>query len=140
MVILGELLRELRGKESLRSVSKRAGVSHNYLSILEKGVDPRTGAPAKASPDTLRSLSRAYNYSYKDLMYAAGYSEDDQTTQDIESVSKSINAIDDLKELIMRYDDEQIIEMYKHKSNGEDLKEEQIKNILSYVRFVLKDS
>lgn len=37
VVNLGELLRQLRGKESLRSVSKRAGISHNYLSIVEKG-------------------------------------------------------------------------------------------------------
>lgn len=141
MVNLGELLRELRGKESLRSVAKRAGVSHNYLSIVEKGVDPRTGAPVKPSPDTLRSLSRAYNYPYKDLMLVAGYSEiDDQDEQEIESVTKSINALSDLKELIMRYDDEQIIDMYHHTSQGQDLKEEEVKKIISYVRFVLKDS
>jgi transcriptional regulator with XRE-family HTH domain len=141
VVNLGDLLRQLRGKESLRSVSKRAGISHNYLSIVEKGVDPRTGAPVKPSPDTLRSLSRAYNYPYKDLMLTAGYSElEEQHQQEIESVTKSINAISDLKDLILRYDDEQIIDMYHHTSNGEEIKEEDVKKIISYVRFVLKDS
>lgn len=74
-------------------------------------------------------------------MLAAGYSElEDQHQREIESVTKSINAISDLKELILRYDDEQILDMYHHTSNGEDLKEEDVKKILSYVRFVLKDS
>lgn len=70
---LGKFLRELRGKESLRSASRRSGVSHNYLRIVELGVDPRTGAPVNPSPETLKKLSDAYKHPYKDLMEKAGY-------------------------------------------------------------------
>lgn len=70
---LGSLLRQLREKESLRDVSNRSGISHTYLSIIEKGVDQRTGNPVKPTPDTLKILSKAYNYPYEDLMIKAGY-------------------------------------------------------------------
>ncbi len=33
---LGRLLRQLRGKESLRDISRKAGLSHTYLNIIEK--------------------------------------------------------------------------------------------------------
>ena len=39
---LGDLLRDLRGKESLRDAAERIGISHTYLSILEKGNDLRS--------------------------------------------------------------------------------------------------
>lgn len=42
---LAEIIRSLRGDESLRQASKRVGLSHNYLRTLEKGIDPRSGAP-----------------------------------------------------------------------------------------------
>ncbi|MEI7027804.1 helix-turn-helix domain-containing protein [Paenibacillus sp. y28] len=70
---LGKLLRALRGKESLRDVSSRAGISHTYLGIVEKGVDPRSGNAVKPTPETLRILAQAYDYSYEKLMNAAGY-------------------------------------------------------------------
>lgn len=70
---LSKLLRQLRGNESLRDVAKRAGISHSYLSHLEKGVDPRTGKPLKPSADTLKGLARAYNYPYEKLLEAADY-------------------------------------------------------------------
>lgn len=70
---LGELLRRLRGKKSLREAAEKAGISHNYLSIVEKGTDPRSGSPIKPTPETIMSLSKAYNYSYEELMKIAGY-------------------------------------------------------------------
>jgi transcriptional regulator with XRE-family HTH domain len=70
---LGNLLRKLRGKESLREVSKRAGTSHTYLGVIEKGIDPRTGKPVKPTPQTLRVLSKTYNYPYEELMKLSGY-------------------------------------------------------------------
>jgi len=70
---LGALLRELREKESLREVSNRSGISHSYLGLIEKGVDLRSGKPIKPTPETLRILSKAYNYSYEELMKKAGY-------------------------------------------------------------------
>jgi transcriptional regulator with XRE-family HTH domain len=70
---LANLLIKLRGRESLRDIADRSGISHTYLSHLEKGKDPRTGKPLYPSPDTLRALSKAYNYSYEELMMVAGY-------------------------------------------------------------------
>lgn len=74
---LGNLLKELRGKESLRDVAKRSGISHTYLSIVEKGYDLRSGSPARPSFDTLRRLAKAYNYPYEKLLRAAGYLDEE---------------------------------------------------------------
>ncbi|MGG5376052.1 hypothetical protein IGI57_002560 [Enterococcus sp. DIV0213j] len=71
---LGEYLRELRGKESLRSVSERINgrLSHSYISDLEKGVS-RRGTPINPTPEALKILSEAYNVKYDKLMSLAGY-------------------------------------------------------------------
>lgn len=71
---LGDYLRELRGKESLRSVSERINgrLSHSYISDLEKGVS-RRGTPISPTPEALKTLSEAYNVRYDDLMSLAGY-------------------------------------------------------------------
>jgi transcriptional regulator with XRE-family HTH domain len=70
---LGKFLRELRGKMSLRDVAERCGLSHTYISDVEKGINRTTKAPLKASPDTLKRLAEAYQYSYGELMVKAGY-------------------------------------------------------------------
>lgn len=74
---LGELLKELRGKESLRDAANRIGISHTYLRILEKGVDLRSGNPAKATPETLKLISVAYDYPYAELLEIAGIIDDE---------------------------------------------------------------
>lgn len=58
---------------SLRDAAKLIGISHSYLSTLEKGVDPRTGAPIRPTPETLQLISNAYNIQYSKLMEMAGY-------------------------------------------------------------------
>ena len=77
MLSLGELLKDLRGKESLRDAAKRIGISHTYLRILEKGVDLRSGNPAKATPETLKLISKAYDYPYPKLLEVAGIIDED---------------------------------------------------------------
>ncbi|WP_328053918.1 hypothetical protein [Bacillus paramycoides] len=42
MADLGLYLKKLRGKRSLRELAKATGISHTYLSTLEKGFDPRS--------------------------------------------------------------------------------------------------
>lgn len=74
---LGKVLKLLRGNLSLREAAKKSGLSHNYLSIVEKGVDPRTGSPVNPTPDTLKKLSEAYGFPYQDLMVIAGYIDPD---------------------------------------------------------------
>lgn len=138
MSALGELLVELRGKQSLRSAAKKIGISHTYLDIIEKGVDARSGSPVNPTPDTLKSISKAYNYPYLELMYAAGYvDEAEGISEEITNITDSINGLGDLRSLIEKYTDDEIIELYGHSSNGKQLTENQVRKILSYVRFVL---
>jgi hypothetical protein len=58
---------------SIREAAKRMGISYSYLSILEKGIDPRTGKNSNPKPDTLRIISKAYEYPYEELLKEAGY-------------------------------------------------------------------
>lgn len=76
---LGELFRQIRLSKnwSIREAAKRMGISYSYLSILEKGIDPRTGKDSNPKPDTLRLISKAYDYPYEELMKAAGYLNDE---------------------------------------------------------------
>lgn len=75
---LNEIIRDLRGKESLRDAAKRIGISHTYLDTIEKGFDKRSGKPINPTPETLKLISQAYDYSYRKLMLAAGYIEEEQ--------------------------------------------------------------
>lgn len=81
---LGDYLKNLRGKMSLREAAKRTGISFSYIGYLESGKHPRTGAPIKPSPEMLKAISKGYNHSYKDLMMKAGYSYDEKGDDNIE--------------------------------------------------------
>ena len=79
---LGELFRHIRLSKnwSIRKAAKRMGISYSYLSILEKGIDPRTGKDSNPKPDTLRLISKAYEYPYEELLKAAGYLNDEDSS------------------------------------------------------------
>lgn len=81
MYELGELLKKLRGELSLREAASRSGLSYSYISSLEKGKHPRTGAPIKPTPEILRSLAKAYNYSYEELLKVTGVIDDSVAEQ-----------------------------------------------------------
>lgn len=70
---LSKLLTKLRAEEPLRKAAARIGISHTYLNMLEKGIDPRSGNALKPTIDTLQKLSGAYNYPYMKLLEVAGY-------------------------------------------------------------------
>lgn len=70
---LGDFLRKLRGNLSLRDVQEGTGISHTYLSTLEKGYDPRTKKQRKPTPEVLQKLANYYKVNYRDLMFLAGY-------------------------------------------------------------------
>ncbi|MFS0837229.1 helix-turn-helix domain-containing protein [Paenibacillus sp. 1P03SA] len=86
-----EFLTELRKNRglTLREVSKKSGLSHSYISSLEKGVHPRTKAPINPSPDSLKRLAAAYNFPYKELMDAAGYWDAKESTDSIKIEKES---------------------------------------------------
>lgn len=75
MSTIGGFIKQLReGKGlSLREAAKRSGLSHSYIDSIEKGMHPKTKAPITPSPESLRSLSKAYNYPYEELMKIAGH-------------------------------------------------------------------
>lgn len=126
---LGDYLRALRGKESLRSVSERINgrLSHSYISDLEKGLS-RRGTPIKPTPEALKALSEAYDVSYEKLMVMAGYinntnvnSDDEQTSNDkynkIETIAAHIDddVTDEQMDDILNY-----IDFIKHKHSKKD--------------------
>lgn len=126
---LGDYLRALRGKESLRSVSERINgrLSHSYISDLEKGLS-RRGTPIKPTPEALKALSEAYDVSYEKLMVMAGYinntnvnSDDEQTSNDkhnkIETIAAHIDddVTDEQMDDILTY-----IDFIKHKHSKKD--------------------
>ncbi|HOM03477.1 MAG TPA: helix-turn-helix transcriptional regulator [Acetivibrio sp.] len=76
---LGKLFKEIRlsKKWSIRQAAKKMGISYSYLSILEREVDPRTGKDSNPKPETLKMISKAYNYPYEELLKAAGYLSED---------------------------------------------------------------
>jgi len=44
-------------------------------------VDPRTGKDSNPKPETLKMISKAYDYPYEELMKAAGYLSEDVQIQ-----------------------------------------------------------
>lgn len=64
---LGNYIRELRGKTSLRKAAEKIGVSHTYLRDLELGnkTDP--------SSIMLEKIAKGLNGNYNYLQYLAGY-------------------------------------------------------------------
>ncbi|SDY22217.1 helix-turn-helix domain-containing protein [Thermoactinomyces sp. DSM 45892] len=81
---LGELLRQLRGKRSLRDVAKETGLSHSYIRDMEVGIRQTTGSPLKPSPEALKKLSNAFHYPYDVLLKMAGYLPDEFDSERIE--------------------------------------------------------
>lgn len=80
---LGDLLRELRGKRSLREIADITELSHTYISDVEKGYRRGTKKPIHPSPETLKRFAEAYNYPYEKLMIKAGYIENEVAKNEV---------------------------------------------------------
>lgn len=70
---VGNYLRNLRGKRSLRDIQEISGISYTHLRNIEKGIDPRSGSELIPTPEVLKKLSEALNVNYIELMEKAGY-------------------------------------------------------------------
>ena len=81
METLGQYIKNLRGKMSLRDAANNIGISHTYLDTIEKGFDKRSKKPVKPTPETLRLISEAYLCSYEDLMVKAGHIEPSKSSE-----------------------------------------------------------
>lgn len=83
-------------KLSLRDAAKLIGISHSYLSTIEKGIDPRSNAPIKPTPEVLQFISKAYGLEYNKLMQLAGYikqpiSDKDLTVDEANDIEVALN-------------------------------------------------
>ncbi|MGO4346327.1 helix-turn-helix domain-containing protein [Paenibacillus sp. MCAF9] len=78
IVRIGEVLKELRGKRSLREIERISGVSHTYLSSIEKGTDPRSGNSITPTPEVIKKLAKAYDRPYLELAEQAGFLSSDE--------------------------------------------------------------
>jgi transcriptional regulator with XRE-family HTH domain len=111
---LGEVLRELRGKRSLRSVADITGLSHSYIADIEKGIRRDTKAPINPSPEILKRLANAYNYSYEELLKLAGYIEEQEETTE----KPTYDPMSEINKMIKEFGIEQFgffdIEKWKH--------------------------
>jgi NTP pyrophosphatase (non-canonical NTP hydrolase) len=72
----GRFLRGLRANGSLRDMEEITGLSHTYLSTLEKGYDPRSGNPVKPTYQVLKKISETLKVDYILLLKKAGYIQD----------------------------------------------------------------
>lgn len=69
-MILGDLIKQYRNNKglSLRDFAKQCGLSHTYISALEKNIDSRTGKPIAPTLDTIKYLSKGMNMSIEDIL------------------------------------------------------------------------
>ena len=69
-MILGDLIKEYRIENSLslRDFAKKCGLSHTYISALEKNIDPRTGKPIAPTLDTVKYISKGMNISIENIL------------------------------------------------------------------------
>jgi len=56
---IGETIRELRGKESLRDFALKCDISHTALDAIECGINKRSGKPTNPSAVTLEKIANA---------------------------------------------------------------------------------
>lgn len=69
-MILGDLIKEYRTihKLSLRDFAQKCGLSHTYISALEKNIDSRTGKPIAPTLDTVKYISKGMNLSIEEIL------------------------------------------------------------------------
>lgn len=69
-MILGDLIKQYRinNKLSLRDFAQKCGLSHTYISALEKNIDSRTGKPIAPTLDTIKYISKGMNLSIEDIL------------------------------------------------------------------------
>ncbi|MEW5596897.1 helix-turn-helix transcriptional regulator [Peribacillus frigoritolerans] len=75
----GNYLKKLRGARSLRDMERITGLSHTYLSTLEKGMDPRSKKERRPTPEVLKKLADTLSIDYFSLMEKAGYINKEDT-------------------------------------------------------------
>ena len=70
---LGDIISQYRREHamSMDKFSKMSGISKAYISMLEKGINPKTNEPIMPSIAALKAISSAMNISLNDLLIQA---------------------------------------------------------------------
>jgi transcriptional regulator with XRE-family HTH domain len=91
---IGEVLKQYRGKMSLREVSDLTGISHTHIRNVELGYDARNLRPVIPSPEHLRIFANTYHCSYEELMEITGYLDPKLTKENYSdnTVNHQLNA------------------------------------------------
>lgn len=111
---LGDMIREKRKlmKLSLRDAADGIGISHSYLSTLEKGLDPRSDMPILPTLETIKLLGNYFDIPIQMLLELSGYDLSFMDTSKItanlkieylkiaEELQQNNISIDDIKDLI----------------------------------------
>ena len=92
-MFLGDLIKQYRtiNKLSLRDFASRCGLSHTYISALEKNIDPRTGKPIAPTLDTVKYVAKGMNTSIEKILKALDEQQEFVVNQDLSSAHKDNN-------------------------------------------------
>ncbi|MFL0196453.1 helix-turn-helix domain-containing protein [Clostridium sp. WILCCON 0269] len=104
---LGSIIKEYRtiNNLSLRDFSEKCGVSHTYISQLEKSVDTRTGKPIEPTLDTVIKIAKALGKSTEGILIELGYIEDKANKDDSEILAERfLNMLIDIGEIKTKED------------------------------------
>lgn len=91
-MFLGDLIKQYRtiNKMSLRDFASKCGLSHTYISALEKNIDPRTGKPIAPTLDTVKYVAKGMNTSIEDILKVLDDKQEFIVNQDLPSAHKEI--------------------------------------------------
>ena len=89
-MFLGDLIKQYRtiNKLSLRNFASRCGLSHTYISALEKNIDPRTGKPIAPTLDTVKYVAKGMNTSVEEILKVLDKQQEFVVNQDLPSNHK----------------------------------------------------
>ena len=100
---IGEVVRELRGKMSLRDFAKLCNISHTTIDNIEKGIDFRTGKPTQVKMATLEKIAVAcgVNISYiigepdtRQIARSSGITDEKNAPTDVITIHTDLSEVE----------------------------------------------
>ena len=90
-MFLGDLIKQYItiNKLSLREFASRCGLSHTYISALEKNIDSRTGKPIAPTLDTVKYVAKGMNTSIEEILKILDEEQEFVVNQDLPSTHKN---------------------------------------------------
>ena len=90
-MFLGDLIKQYRtaNKLSLRDFASKCGLSHTYISALEKNIDPRTGKPIAPTLDTVKYVAKGMGTSIEEILKILDEKQEFVINQDLPDIHKN---------------------------------------------------